>query len=92
MSKQRREAIDRVCQIRLDGCNTQPCCLCHFRVMGISGIGMKSPDILGSWGCMSCHRKVDTTERGDVQTQLDFAKGVFRTIAILVDEGKIKYE
>jgi len=57
---------------------------------GISGMGMKSPDWLGAWGCAICHEKVDTTERGSVETQLDFARGVFRTQAILFDEGKLK--
>ena len=87
----RREAIDRECQIRLEGCQVHPCCLCHFRVIGISGMGMKSPDLLGAWGCYSCHTKVDTILRHDTETQLDFAKAVFRTQAILLKEGKIKY-
>ncbi len=85
----RREAIDRVCQIRLEGCQTAPCCLCHFRIIGISGMSMKSPDLLGAWGCGSCHDKVDRTLRHDTETQLDFARGVFRTQAILLKEGKI---
>ena len=86
----RREAIDRQCQIRLDGCQTAPCCLCHFRIIGISGMGMKSPDLFGAWGCASCHEKVDTSMRHDTETQLDFARAVFRTQAILLKEGKIK--
>jgi len=88
-NKQRREAIDRDCQIRLDGCNSHPCCLCHFRVMGISGMGMKSPDLIGAWGCHNCHTKVDTCKSDSVQ--LDFAKAVFRTQAILISEGKVIY-
>lgn len=83
----RREAIDRQCQIRLDGCNTEPCCLCHFRMIGISGMGMKSPDWLGAWGCHSCHSKVDTDK--SLETQLDFAKAVFRTLNTLIKEGKL---
>jgi len=84
-----REAIDRECQIRLPGCEGAPCCLCHFRMSGISGMGMKSPDWLGAWGCSSCHEKVDRTQRGNIETQLDFAKAVFRTQFILVNEGKL---
>ena len=85
----RREAIDRDCQIRLEGCGTAPCCLCHFRLSGYSGMGLKSPDWLGACGCASCHDKVDRSERGNVETQLDFAKAVFRTQAILIEEGKL---
>lgn len=85
----RREAIGRECQIRLDGCQGGPCCLCHWRQTGISGMGMKSPDLIGAWGCASCHDKVDRAGRGDLQTQLDFARAVFRTQAILIAEGKV---
>ncbi len=84
----RREAIERSCQIRLPGCQSEPCCLCHWRQSGISGMGMKSPDLIGAWGCFHCHTIVDTTGRHDTEIQLDFAKAVFRTQAILISEGK----
>jgi hypothetical protein len=86
----RRQAIDRECQIRLDGCTGGPCCLAHWRQIGISGLGMKSPDWLGAWACDACHTKVDSTRRGDIDTQLDFARGVFRTLATLYREGKLE--
>lgn len=82
----RQEAIDRPCQIRLDGCTGGPCCLCHWRQSGISGGGLKAPDLIGAWGCASCHAKVDHAERGNVETQLDFAMAIFRTQAQLVAE------
>lgn len=85
----RREAIGRVCTIRLPDCNSEPCCLCHWRQSGISGLGLKSPDFLGAWGCYSCHTKVDTTERHNVATQLRFAKAVFETQMQLYREGKL---
>ena len=83
----RREAIGRECTIRLEGCLTSPVCLCHFRMIGISGMGMKSPDWLGAWGCDNCHKIVDGTH--DPEIQLDFAKAVFRTQYILHREGKL---
>ena len=85
----RREAIDRPCQIRLSGCNGSPCCLCHFRIIGQSGMGLKNSDLIGAWGCASCHEKVDTTMRGDLQTQFDFALAVFKTQSTLIKEGKV---
>lgn len=85
----RREAIGRQCQIRLDGCQAEPCCLCHWRQIDISGMGMKSPDLIGAWGCASCHDQVDRIGRGDADAQLAFARGVFRTQAILIREGKV---
>jgi hypothetical protein len=87
----RREAIDRVCQLGLDGCTSGPCCLAHWRQIGISGMGMKSPDLLGAWLCDNCHGKVDTTERGNDELQLDFARAVFKTQAQLIREGKVTW-
>jgi len=80
----RAYAADQRCQIRLEGCTGGPTCLCHWRQIGISGGGLKSPDLIGAWGCASCHAKVDADERGDIQTQLDFARAIFRTQAELV--------
>ena len=91
MRNLRHEAKDRMCQIRLPGCKGAPCCLCHWRQTGISGGGMKSPDLIGAWGCDSCHEKVDTSQRGNLQTQLDFARAVFRTQAQLIDEEKVHW-
>lgn len=86
----RREAIGRECQIRLPGCQTEPCCLAHWRQMGISGAGLKCPDQIGAWSCGPCHTKVDTEERGNIEVQLDFARAIFATQAKLIDEEKIQ--
>ena len=91
MTDLRRAAIGRTCMIRLDGCQSEPCCLAHWRQIGLSGMGMKNFDILGAWACDSCHTKVDRTMRGDDSVQLDFARGVFRTIAILIREGVVTW-
>jgi hypothetical protein len=85
----RRDAIDRECQIRLEGCTGGPCCRCHFRMSGISGMGMKSPDWLSAWGCAHCHAIVDSLDRDDYRTRLDFALAVFRTLYIADREGRL---
>jgi hypothetical protein len=90
MNAVRRLAIGRECQIRLPGCLTEPCCLCHFRMSGISGMGLKSPDFLGAWGCAACHDIVDREQRHDLQTQFDFALAVFRTKNILYHEKRLR--
>lgn len=92
MTNLRREAIGRQCTIRLPGCLTEPVCLCHFRMPGLSGMGIKSPDLFAALGCASCHDKVDRTERGNTETQLDFAKAVLRTQALFVGEGLITWK
>jgi hypothetical protein len=84
----RKEAAHRSCQIRLPGCVSEPTCLCHFRLSGISGMGLKSPDWLGAWGCAHCHAIVDGTK--DAAVQLDFAHAVFRTQYELDREGKLR--
>lgn len=79
----RKAARGQPCQIRLVGiCNGNPetTVLAHFRMSGASGMGIKPPDWLGAWACSACHSAVDTHK--DAATQLDFAKGVFRTISL----------
>lgn len=84
-----REAIGRDCQVRLSGCNTSPCCLAHFRLSGVSGMGLKPHDILGAWACDFCHSQVDTRKGEEIQ--LAFAHGVIRTQNTLINEGKITW-
>jgi len=52
-------------------------------------MGFKSPDIIAAWLCSACHAHVDTHK--DCQTQLDFAKAVFRTQAKLIEEKEVKW-
>lgn len=85
-----KEARGRDCQVRLLGiCNHNPetVILAHIRLLGISGMGIKAPSILGAWACSNCHNYVDTHH--DAETQAAFANGVYRTINQLVKEDKI---
>ncbi len=85
----RKLARDRPCMVRLECCNGNPetVVLAHFRLSGISGIGIKPPDLIGAWACSACHSFVDT--RKDAATQLSFAHGVLRTQYQLLKEGVI---
>lgn len=85
----RREAQGRECQVRLECCNGDPATtvLAHYRMVGLSGMGFKSPDEIGAWACSACHAKVDTDKSSDVQ--LAFCRGVFRTQAQLLRERKL---
>ena len=76
----RQLARDKQCQIRLTGvCNHDPATtvLAHVRLVGISGIGTKAPDWMGSWACSACHSYVDTHH--DKNVKADFYEGVLRT-------------
>jgi len=81
-------ARGRDCTIRLPGvCNFNPetTVLAHYRLIGLSGIGMKSPNQLGAHACSACHAYVDTHK--DDATARAFLEGVLRTQARLIKEG-----
>lgn len=80
------------CMIRLPGiCNRNPetTVLAHVRMSGISGMGMKAPDLLGAWACSACHTAVDSggPELDRAQRQLALLEGVMRTQAHLIERG-----
>lgn len=89
-------ARGRDCQIRLPFvCNRDPATtvLAHVRLAGITGIALKSPDLLGAHACSACHDAVDgriKTDLGPEYLQLCHFEGMARTIALLIREGKIK--
>lgn len=84
----RKAARGRQCMIRLPGCTGggRDTVLCHYRLAGQSGIGQKPPDIMGAWGCVECHSRVDgrvKTEHDRKIVRLAHAEGVLRTLAVL---------
>jgi hypothetical protein len=95
----RKLAKGRECQIRAPSIcnhNSETVVLCHYRLAGISGLGMKSPDWCAAFGCSDCHALVDgqrglwknfTTEARNLM----LAEAVFRTQAILIKEGWLKW-
>ena len=93
----RKLARDRECAVRLPGiCNRDPSTvvLAHFRMIGISGIGMKSANAFGAWCCSACHDAVDRRAHMDLArdyVRLAHLEGVIRTQAILVAEGVLKW-
>jgi hypothetical protein len=81
--------------VRLPGicnCNPETTVLAHVRLIGISGIGMKAPDILGAWSCSACHDAIDRRTQTDLDTdylRLAHWDGVGRTINELVRMGYV---
>lgn len=79
--------------IRVPGiCNRDPetTVLAHARMIGISGMGTKAPDIFGAWACSACHDYVDNrrpNSAGSVQRRLDLLEGVIRTQYELLQMG-----
>jgi hypothetical protein len=94
-TKARQEAKGRECTIRVPGyCpnNPETVVLCHYRLSGTSGIGMKPHDAQAAFGDDVCHAIVDgrmKTEFSQTEIRLMHAEGVFRTQAILRSEQEL---
>jgi hypothetical protein len=93
MTNLRKEAKGRGCMVRIPGVcnhNSETVVLAHLRLPGVSGMGLKSPDILGAWACSSCHDAVDRRNYLDLErdyVRLMHLEGVARTISQLGKEG-----
>jgi hypothetical protein len=91
----RKQAQGRPCMVRLpEICNGNPetTVLAHVRIIGVSGMGLKSPDILGAWACSSCHDAIDRRAHMDLDREfvrLAHLEGMARTLAQLEREGKL---
>jgi hypothetical protein len=89
----RRAAKDRPCMVRLpEICNgdTRTTVLAHIRMAGISGMGMKSPDLIAAWACSACHDAIDRRSHTDLErdyVRLAHLEGMARTINELAKEG-----
>ena len=73
--------------------NSETVVLAHYRLAGVSGMGMKSPDIFGAWACSACNDAIDRRDHTDLEryfVRLAHLDGMVRTIAQLVKEGLVK--
>jgi Protein of unknown function (DUF1364) len=93
VSKLRKSARGRDCQIRIPGIctgNPETVVLCHLPGGGMGG---KMPDLFGAFGCAACHDAVDGRIPSPYPTpklMRWFYEGVFRTQQIWLDEGFIR--
>lgn len=77
-------------------CNGDPATtiLAHYSLIGISGRGLKSPDLIGAWCCSACHDYVDGRKNSANftrdQVRLMFAEGVFRIQYELIQTERSK--
>lgn len=97
MADLRKLAKGRECQVRLPGiCNqdNETTVLAHYRLSGVSGMGMKSPDVCAAFACNACHDVIDRRAYNWLepeQVKLAHLEGVMRTLNILVKEGVLKW-
>lgn len=92
MSKITESARGEACQIRLPNvCNFNPETTVWAHANGSAagkGVGMKSPDILGTYACSACHDAVDGRTRiPRHEVRLAFWEGHARSVRILIDKG-----
>lgn len=91
----RKYARGKPCQVRLPGCDGggETTVLAHIRMAGITGMGLKAPDLLGAHCCAPCHDKIDGRVMSHMTREdlrLAHAEGVMRTVAALVRDGVVK--
>lgn len=92
MSKLRKSAKGRDCQIRIPGVcngNNETVVLCHLPG---GGMGAKVHDLFGAFGCSACHDVVDhrvLTQWHGTTVDLWFYQAVIRTQEIWLKEGLI---
>ena len=97
MSKIRESANGMSCQIRLGGvCNHDPATVVWMHANGSAagkGIGMKSHDLLGAYGCSDCHdvydRRKSTSMFTRDQIEIAFHEGHQRSLILLIERGII---
>ena len=69
--------------------NSETVVLAHYRMAGLSGVGMKPDDALGAWSCSSCHDAIDRRSHMGLErdyVRLAHLEGVMRTLAVLRSE------
>lgn len=97
MTNLRNEAQGETCEVRVPECcnsDQETTVLAHYRVVGISGMGMKSPDLIAAHACSRCHDAVDGRIRTLFTRQelrLMHLEGVARTQAKLIERGIVKW-
>lgn len=85
------------CTIRVPGhCrgNPETVVCCHIRMSGISGGGLKAPDVLAAWGCQPCHDVVDGRTKSEYthsELRTMLLEGVMRTQYILIQREVLKW-
>lgn len=91
MTDLRKIARDKPCMVRIPGvCNgdSATTVLAHLRMAGITGTGLKAPDLLGAWACSDCHSYVDSNKE---EAHMHFFEGMARTQYQLTKLGVVKW-
>jgi len=95
----RKYAQGKPCMIRLPGClpGDDTVVLCHWRDSS-TGMGQKENDLIGAWGCASCHDIMDGRKRckdglgywSGPMVREEIYKAIIRTQQQLIRDGVFK--
>lgn len=96
MTDLRKSARGEPCRVRLPGvCNGNPdtSVLAHLRLAGITGVGMKAPDLLAAIACSACHDEIDGRTRHLERdfVKLCFFEGMARTQDWWIGQGVVTW-
>lgn len=97
MTDLRKLARNKDCTVRVPEVCRGDCettVLAHVRRIGISGGGLKAPDLLGAWCCYPCHMAIDGQTPSQFtreELHLMHFQGVMRTQNKLIELGVVKW-
>lgn len=65
MTPARKSAEKQDCTLMLPGCrnDTETVVLCHLRMFGGGGMGLKPSDLESAYGCFDCHQAIDSRDK-----------------------------
>lgn len=82
-TKLRELARGQTCTLRGPACNGDPATvvLCHIRLPGFAGVGMKPPDWLAFHGCSGCHIEQEARRADPMDVLRAWAETMQRAVA-----------
>lgn len=98
MKDLRKLARDQPCLIRVPiVCNGNPdtVVLCHIRMIGLSGTGLKAPDVFATFGCSVCHAVCDGQQKSAYtadERRLMLLEGMVRTQQWFLEQGILSFQ
>ena len=91
--KIRASAKGEDCTFNMPCCNSNPetTVFCHIDSEE-KGMGIKSPDVMGAYGCSDCHTHLDEGRLSDVDYSYYVMRAWLRTFFKLIEKGLVTYK
>ena len=97
MTPARKSAKGKDCTLCLPGCrnDAETVVLCHLRMFGGGGMGLKPSDLESAYGCFDCHQAIDSRDKCPVpkpELYEYLIRALIRTHRIMRAEGILMME